>query len=558
MAEHAALSHEEEQAHRRWGRMSPAERTQAREEAVRAETARGTVPTNGRADEVGRWTEDPFELPHYAIHAALLPTGKVLTWGYPPFEDGRRPNRGEAALWDPSLGTGPEAFEEVPPPPIKVNGQRVAAPLYCSGQSFLANGALLVAGGNYVWPSADREDPFDDYAGLDTIFTFDPWSEKWIRQPSMEAGRWYPTQVLLEDGRTAIFGGFTAEPPGGETSDQLEIFTPSPDPAGVGTVTRYPEADQQGTLYPHLFTMPGGEVLMAGPYPENTHFLETDGVPSWSSAPNSEATQARTGGTGVIVPQGSAGSSEVMLMGGYGYGVNGTAEATASTTTLNAGNLNAGWGAGPRLQERRSYHNTVQLPDRTMVTVGGGIGRNPEEGNYRIDPDGDQRQVELFDPASQEWRLGPAQAEDRGYHSTAVLLPDGRVWSGGDDRHPTKPDGSPSDIDTGEIYSPPYLFRGARPSITRSPNGATFGRAMTVRTEGRNVKRAVLIAPAATTHAVDMHQRLVPLTVASRLADGRMRLKAPPSPDVAPPGYYMLFVVNAKGVPSVAKWIRLR
>ena len=106
----------------------------------------------------------------------------------------------------------------------------------------------------------------------------------------------------------------------------------------------------------------------------------------------------------------------------------------------------------------RGHHNTVLLPDGSMVTVGGGVGiRNGDQWQA----DAAQRQVDLRDPATGAWRLGAAQAESRAYHSTALLLPDGRVVSAGDDVN------GGTDKDTAEIYEPPYLFKGARPDDHR-------------------------------------------------------------------------------------------
>jgi hypothetical protein len=144
-----------------------------------------------------------------------------------------------------------------------------------------------------------------------------------------------------------------------------------------------------------------------------------------------------------------------------------------------------------------------------------------------------------------------AQDEERGYHSTALLLPDGRVMSAGDD--------GPSDLggqsDQIEVFSPPYLFRGQRPTITSAPDAVPYGASFGVGTPDDDVASAVLVAPGATTHANDMHQRLVPL--AKTRVDGGLRLTAPATPSIAPPGHYMLFLLDAAGVPSVSRFVRL-
>ncbi len=149
----------------------------------------------GPPSEVGAWTAAPFALPNYAIHTVVLPTGKVLFWGRPPVPAGAggvRPNTGEAALWSPWLGTGPGAFEEVDPPVVDVDGPGgqppVKAPIFCSGQTLLPDGQVLAAGGNLIYGDTFPNDAYTGFAGLPMIFTFNPFTETWTRQPNM-AGR---------------------------------------------------------------------------------------------------------------------------------------------------------------------------------------------------------------------------------------------------------------------------------------------------------------------------------------------------------------------------------
>jgi hypothetical protein len=197
----------------------------------------------------------------------------------------------------------------------------------------------------------------------------------------------------------------------------------------------------------------------------------------------------------------------------------------------------------------RSNFNAVVLPDGSVAAVGGSNGTNTTEGLYASWDDHRSRQIEVRDPKTHQWELGPAQAEDRAYHSTAVLLPDGRVLSGGDDRPGTV------SSDTGEIYSPPYLFRGPRPLIGAAPKEIGYGLGFHVGASG-GATRAVLMAPGVTTHGIEMHARNVALALTRRGSSG-LDLVAPPTANVAPPGWYMLFVLNDKGVPSVARWVHV-
>ena len=567
-AEHAEERRDERRAVRRWQALTP-QQQQRRLRHERRHSRRLARRTAARApaSEIGRWTHAPFPLPRsYAIHSVMLPTGKVLYWGFPS----KPPNVGNGTIWDPAKGYGPDAFTNVPPPVVDPDGPgpqpAAVAPIYCSAQSFLPDGEVLVTGGNLVLPN--RSDPaYTFWAGLNQAFTFNPWTERWTQQPQMNDGRWYPTQVLLADGRTITMGGYGDQAPGGILNLDLEVFKPGATPGSVGSFSIHPEVPvPTGLLYPHMFTLPDGRVAVAGPYPRNAALIDArdPGEPiTWTELPRS--LEQRGGGNAILEPDGPRGSWKVKMLGGIGGTdlPDGSRLPSATTEEIDLQHPERGWKLESPLNIGRSYQNTVLLPDRSMVTVGGGYGQDQKDGVYRIDSDGARRQVELYDPDTKKWSLGPAQMEDRGYHATALLLPDGRIFSGGDNHHPYEPDGSWSTTDTAEIYSPPYLFKGKRPVIRKAPKRAGWNELIKVRTAGKpKATSAVLVAPSATTHGNDMNQRLVPLRVKKpRLKKGKrfkgLQLMTPPSAGVAPPGYYMLFVLDKKGVPSVAKWVQL-
>jgi len=516
-------------------------------------SAVGAAATDDPA-EVGRWSA-PFSIPVMAIHGAVLPTGKVMWFSYPKNPSPRHggegtsaPNTAQAWLWDPATG----ANKRVDPPLWRdpKDGQLKPANIWCAGQAFTADGRLVVAGGNL-----DYGYDGSDFKGLNKVYTFNPFNETWTEQPDMRRGRWYPSQVLLPDGRMPILSGLdeTGQRPGNFNSD-VEIFTPSSDMNGRGTVSHVGSrggAGQppNGGLYPHLFSMPSGRTLVAGPYPSDSWFMNTPGTSSfsWQDAPGTA--RDRLWGTGVLMPGGPGGSTRVMQLGGSAPPTvdSSTTDIAVNTTeTFDEANQGLGWRAAPSMNVGRAHHNTVLLPDGSMASVGGGVGiRNGDQ--WAADPE--QKQIELWDPATGNWRLGPAQAESRAYHSIGMLLPDGRVISGGDDVN------GGTDRDTAEIYEPPYLFRGPRPTISGAPASVAVGTDFDVDTPDGNVTKANLVAPAAVTHAVDMNQRAIPLTVNQRT--NGVRLSAPANGEIAPPGYYMLFLLNDRGVPSTAKWVKL-
>jgi hypothetical protein len=520
---------------------------------------------------VGRWTRAPFPLrgSDFAIHAALLPTGKVLFWGrpaYDPAQDpeliGSRANAGQAALWDPSRGYGADAFTTVTPPDADFDGDDDIdgpAPLFCSGLSHLPSGEVLAVGGNLVEPQINSR--YEDPAGTKLAFTFNPWNERWTAQPDMRVGRWYPSQLLLPSGNTLLAGGYAETAPGGERTRQVELFRPADELGGVGRIKRQPRARRRTKLYPHLFTLPSGKVLLAGPGSTDSALLDPRRW-RWSELPRPSG--HRVAGTAVLLPgRAGRGPWRVEQIGGdrpVAGSPDAPARRTAEVLDMRDTGKRRRWRRAGSLNVGRSDHNTVLLPDASMVTVGGGSGQTQEEYRYTPDPRGTRRQVEVYDPATHRWKLGPAQLEDRTYHSVALLLPDGRVWSAGDDKFPTEAGGYPSRDDTGEIYSPPYLFDedggpAARPEILRAPDALDWGETFRILATG-NARRAVLVAPSAVTHANDMQQRVVKLSVTGR-NPGSLDLAAPSDGAVAPPGYYMLFALSARGVPSVASWVRL-
>jgi hypothetical protein len=552
--EHAAEHAAQRAAMRRWQRrrrqMSPAAR---RRWSARHTRALG-APAVSTPAEVGQWYEPgpgatPFLLPDYAIHAALLPTGKVILWGYPVTPTrGRRPNVGNAWLWDPAAGYGSNAFRQVAPPN--------ASPIYCSGESLLANGNLFIAGGNL----ADI-----DSKGLNETFTFNPFNETWHRQGDMAHGRWYPGQVVLPNGRVAILGGYT-ERGSTRNNSQLEVW-PRRDLAPPNDADRNAEGlpvqrisrgDRSTALYPHLFLTPAGKVLLAGPGNTDSALLDPRTF-TWREVGGLPGGLDRIGSNAVLLP----GGARVLQIGGYDYPTfvrKGIARARTSTMSV-ATNGRRGWRTASRQSVGRAYGNTVLLPDKTMVTIGGSAGRATDghDGtSWTNHGEPALKTVELYDPRTGKWRVGPAQQRFRTYHSIALLLPDGSVLSAGDDFYEDQARPNDTWIGSAEIYRPPYLFKGARPSIAAVPVAVRGAQKFAVSTpDEASIHHAVLMAPSATTHGADMNQRYVRLRITRRARGRGVTLKVPTNPHVAPPGYYMLFLVNAQNVPSVARWIRV-
>ncbi len=289
----------------------------------------------------------------------------------------------------------------------------------------------------------------------------------------------------LTDGRIAILAGFD-EVGQGNKNIEMEVFTPAAERGGVGQLRYHRAGDRDTAFYPHLFTLPSGKVFLGGPDRNDSGLLDPALLTSpvrysaWTSFAPTNA--FRVGGNAILWPQGAPGDTRVTLLGGYTYTSEG-GDAVADTETFDTANPAAGWtlnGAGiPGMNVGRSYGNVVQLPDASLVAVGGGAGQRDEAGVNHTGGDLRLRQVELLRPGTDtEWRLGAAQQKWRAYHSTALLLPDGRVLSAGDDYwhlgdDPRPEGGDPMDV--GEIYSPPYLFDGDDLAVAAGDRGRARG-----------------------------------------------------------------------------------
>jgi hypothetical protein len=194
----------------------------------------------------------------------------------------------------------------------------------------------------------------------------------------------------------------------------------------------------------------------------------------------------------------------------------------------------------------RRQMNATLLPDGTVLATGGSSLPGFDK------PAGAVLQAELWDPKTEQWTVMAAETRYRGYHSTAALLPDGRVLVGGGG-HPNSAAGAQTNF---EIYSPPYLFKGPRPTIADAPEQMAYNRQYLVQTPNTaSIASVSLIRLSSVTHAFNQNQRIAHLQF-TRTTNG-LTITTPLSPTLAPPGHYMLFIVDDKGVPSVARIVQV-
>ena len=468
--------------------------------AARAVSATFSAPAGIEAS-IGRW-DGPFSTTIIGLHTSQLLNGKVLMWGH----------GGEPQLWDPSGGGFTQKTDGTCTNPTTCE-------LFCSGHTFLSDGSLLVAGGH--------NEALGDGNGLTQASRFDGAS--WSATGSMRYGRWYPTLVTLGDGSVVAISGNQA--PG--------VLADIPERYSGGTWTELTGARRSVPLYPRAFLEPkNGTIFVAGEMNPSL-WLNPSGGGSWTTGPTRVAGD-RSYGSAVMI------DTKVLYVGGGGGGgcPGNLPQKSAEIIDLNA--ASPAWTAITSMKIGRRQTTAIILADGKVLVTGGSsqCGFTNEAGAVFA--------AELYDPAvvspADPWTTMANASVVRVYHSTTVLLPDGRVLSVG-----SGDGGGVTQQYMYEIFSPPYLFKGARPTITLAPNPIHYGVPFTVTTpNGASIRKVTLIRLASSTHAFDMGERLNTLTFQAA-ADGQSLTVTPPAAGkLAPPGPYMLFIINDKGVPSVA------
>jgi hypothetical protein len=481
---------------------------------------------------VGRWSAK-IPLANVPIHTHVLPTGKVLFWGRrnpPRTADFPSLNQHEthAFLWDPANPLAPA--KPTGNQPADSHGNSIN--LFCSGHSFLEDGRLLVTGGHLF-----------DSQGLNTSTFYDPATDRWTAGPTMNNGRWYPTAVTLPDGRAFVCSG--SFPTG-----------PLQPPQNANTVNTISQVLENGSwidltdfiglpLFPRLHVAPSGALFMSGSIA--TTYLFEDLEPG-------------NPGTWVPIATRSAGNSEYAPSVMYDVGKVIFIGGGAPTSIVEIIDLNApkpAWAVAAPMKFPRRQHNATLLPDGTVLVTGGTQGT----GFDNLDPLQPVHIPELWDPAKGTWTQLAPEAVDRCYHSTAVLLPDGRVFSGGGGEYAPAVGVSQSNppVNThadAQLFSPPYLFKGARPTITKAPTTVAYGDAFDVETPAPNeISQVTWIRLPSVTHSFDQNQRINFLNFLR--GANKVTVTAPANGNVCPPGHYMLFLLNQSKVPSIAVIVQI-
>jgi hypothetical protein len=494
---------------------------------VRAQRCPANVP-----HVTGTWVVLPYQMPINPISASLLPNGKVLIVAGSE-NDAKNNSKGaqsyRGAIWDPTATTE-----------SSITVKNLTYDVFCSGTASLPDGRQLIVGGTSSYA----------FTGDNRATIFNPDTVAFVQSPSMANGRWYATATTLGDGRIMAMSGLTST---GGTSTTIEIYDLRNAGAGWNVPTNVPFTPP---LYPRLALLPNGTVFYTGQGTGGfnaTSWIFNPATSAWTVS--AATTRNRTYGSAVILPLLPPNyTPRVMNFGGG-------SPATSSTEVIDLSSGNPSWSPGPNMSTGRIQMNAVILPNGNVLAEGGSV--NNES------PDTPGKSADLYDPASNTMRSAGTAAYSRLYHSTALLLPDATVASMGS--NPGARGGYEAAI---EIYTPPYLFdandhpiTSARPRITTvSPVSGIVGYNSLLAvnyTSTSAISSAVLVRSGSVSHAFDMEQRLIGLCGPAPQqpncsgANGTINLTTPGNSNVAPPGHYMLFLLDSAGVPSKAAFIQL-
>lgn len=468
--------------------------------------------------------------PLVATHAVLLPDLTVLNW-YSMDEKGigRDNNYNNQAahnatmvdVWN--LNTNQHS-----------NANNTTTDLFCSGFTLTADGDVFVSGGNLG--------SLDGYYYPGSVHTnvFNMLTKTWSRGPDMAEGRWYPTTVTLPNKEILMIGGWSNE----TTYNNYipEVWNPS-----THTLRQLSNASTQNLpgfyhLYPWVHaSMSTGKVFYSGPN-ANMAYLDTRGAGTWGSPVGRGDGISRLYGSSVMYNP-----NRLLIMGGGGN------TSTAVTVNLTGGGIQVA--STGSMNVGRTHLNATLLPTGEVFVNGGNTS------GINFDDTTSVYSGEIWNPVTGVWRLMANADKPRNYHSVALLLPDGRVWTAGGGGCGT----CTVNQQSAQIFYPPYLFKkngsgqlADRPRITSATATMAYNTSytLTMGTDGTKISKVSLIPLGSVTHAFNMNQRYMTLPISLKTANS-VSITSPANSRIAPPGYYMMFAVNSSGVPSVARIVKI-
>ncbi len=476
-------------------------------------------------DQVGKWS-GVYDWPVVAIHASLLPSGKVLAYDSVPGQAGATetftgPHDGtRVTLWTPN---GDQAGSHVSA------NNNLKANLFCSGHTTLTDGRIFAAGGNFD----------STLAGIKQTHVFNPSNNTWNAEGNMQVARWYPSVTPTEKGEVLITGGLTDPPAGGLPTDKPEVRATN---GSLRVLTGAASQTASNRIYGWLHQAPNGKIAYLGPE-SKLRYLDVNGNGAWSDIGERDGIPRSYGSFAMYEP------GKVLISGGGNF------NNSAVVVDLNQGTSAF---IAPMAFQRRQ-HNLTILADGQVLATGGYENSN----NFLVDVNKGIYPAEVWNPATGQWKTLASMERTRQYHSTALLLPNGRVLSAGG--------GICQDCTTqnylqknAEIFSPPYLFKkdgsgqlATRPVISAAPGTLTYNQRFTVTTaSARRITKVSLVRFGGVTHSVNMDQQFQALPFVAT-SNSTISVTSPNSSRIAPPGRYMMFLIDDQGVPSFAKFMQV-
>ncbi len=504
------------------------EETSERQSALGEQRAQAiSVPTGPADAHLKGVFGAAFTWPLIPLHTVLLPDGRVLSYGSKP--SGIQSGLLNYAIWDPALGMGSKAK--------MLLSNTTGTDIFCAGQALLpVTGDVLLVGGDRI-VNGKR-----NYANNDVNLFTTADNQLTKQAQSMAYQRWYATLITTASGEQAVIGGridrFYAGNEQYPPTDDTYASTPEVYNATTGwrtLTTADSDAAYGGRVqawnYPRAWWSPQGQVVIFNVMGE-IYSLDVNGTGAVTQLPGT-------------MPTGAYMLPAAMYQPGKILSVRDAAQAVvvdingASPVVTPAAPLSAD----------RQFGNATILADGKVWVNGGST-----TGNDLV---GAVYDSETWNPATGAWTQGAIATKARLYHSISMLMPDGSVLTGGG--------GAPGPVTqlNAEIYFPPYLYKtdgsglpATRPGIVTAPTAATWGATIPVAMNNQNtVARMTLVRFGAVTHAFSNEQRFQDLTFTQ--SGKNLDVTLPALANNAPPGFYMLFAIDANGVPSKAKVLRL-
>ncbi|MEE1752358.1 galactose oxidase-like domain-containing protein [Streptomyces sp. SP18CS02] len=385
-----------------------------------------------------------------------------------------------------------------------------------------------------------------DFQGIKEAFEFDPVAEKYITVDPMNEARWYPTLTTLKDGKVLALSGL--DEIGQIVPGKDEIYDPKT------RTWEYTGVERRFPTYPAIFLMDNGKLFYSG---SNAGYGPADvgrepGI--WDLEKNkfdkipglSDADRMETSATVMLPP---AQDQKFMVIGGGGVGE--SEDSSEKSRLVDLKEPEPRFKDGASLDKGTRYPSASLMPDDTVLVTGGSQ-------DYRGRGASNVLEARTYDPKSGTYKRLADPRVGRNYHSGSVLLPDGRVMIfGSDSLYADKANTKPGVFEQRiEIYTPPYLFRDAKPEITSGPKRVERGDSAVFKTpQAAGIATAKLMRPSAVTHVTDVDQRSVALDM-KKTADG-IEVTVPKNRALVPSGWYMLFVTDDKGTPSEGFWVEV-